>query len=486
MNKLSLKEKLFVGVAILGATFLIIVLLAKFGTFGALIAAALVVTAVLAVFIFRNPDFGWYLIVFFLPFERVPSLEIGGINIKINTILGFVTLLAWILALMFNAKKYKVQPYAISVPIILFCSAMLISLTQAYNLSRAYSVLFFIFFTIALSVLTVNMIRSKENLRKTLLILFLTSVIAGLFGLFQFGGNLIGLPDSITLLKAGYGASTFGFPRIQAFSEEPLYFANFLLIPIFVGLALFFNKINIFVREKMTGQGRVHWLWVGVLILFLLDFVLTVSRGAYVGLAVAFIVLVILLYRKVVTWKNVLTFIVVIGIVGYGVAFALSKGSTQATNNFISHVLIQDFYTGESVQGRLVTYKAALDAYHESPNFGVGIGNYGPWLVHYPSAPPVGGWQTVNNEYLEILAETGLLGLITFTLLIVFLIYRTFLALKYARDPFLRAVLIGLFAAFVGVLVQYNFFSTLYIIYIWILVGLLTATQTLILKEKTN
>jgi hypothetical protein len=45
--------------------------------------------------------------------------------------------------------------------------------------------------------------------------------------------------------------------------------------------------------------------------------------------------------------------------------------------------------------------------------------------------------------------------------------------------------LIGLTAAMVGILVQYNFFSTLYIIHIWIAVGLLAGTQQLALKQKS-
>ena len=54
------------------------------------------------------------------------------------------------------------------------------------------------------------------------------ALVAAVFGLYQFFGDMVGLPISATLLKFGYDKTTFGFARIQAFSQEPLYFSNYL------------------------------------------------------------------------------------------------------------------------------------------------------------------------------------------------------------------------------------------------------------------
>jgi O-antigen ligase len=479
MDKLLLKEKLIIGVIILIGAGIIAFLFATFGITGAVMAAALIITAVLVVFIFRNPEFGWFLIVFFLPFERVPTLNLGGVDLKINIILGFLTLFAWILALMFNPKKFKVRPYAIAIPIILYVLAMLISLTVAGNMTRGVSVLVFTLFTIALSILTVNMVSSRENLKKTLQIIFLSSIIVSIFGLLQFAGSLLGLPDSTVLLKEGYGAKMMGFPRIMAFSQEPLYLANFLLIPITLGLAFFFNKIDV---NEDKSPNRLKQ--VGILLLLILVLILTVSRGAYLGFLASLIVLAIFFFRKIFTWKNVLIFILSVAVLGYAVAFGLSKGDPQATNNFITHVLVRDYAKSASVQERLTSYTYAWIAFKQHPALGIGTGNYGPWLTNFRAEAPKGGWLIVNNEFLEVLAETGLVGLIIFVSLLVILIWRSFIAIKYAADPYLKVVMIGLLAAFIGILVQYNFFSTLYIIHIWVLIGLLVATQSLILIHK--
>jgi len=467
------KNIIWLAVAVFAACFFAFVI-AKFASLAIAIIPVLVVGLFLTYFILRRPELGWFLIVFFLPFERVPTLAIAGVDLKINTVLGFITLFAWILALMFNPKKYKVSPNALAIPLIIFVFTLVLSLTQAVAFSRGLVVLIFILFTIVLAILATNLVNSKEILNKTLVILFLSSLIVGIFGLFQFGGDVIGLPQSITLLKEGYTRVVFGFPRIQAFSMEPLYLANFLLMPLLVGLAFFFNR---------TGPLN-RWPLIGLLALLLINLVLTVSRGGYLGFLGALVVLFILLFRQVFTWKNLVFGVLTVAVVGYGVAFALSRGDYRATNEFLGHVMLADVKQGESIQGRLKTYERSLQAYKESPILGIGIGNYGPWHKFYPDATPEKGWDIVNNQYLELLAETGIVGLSAFILVIVVLIGRSLLALKYAQDIFLKSALIGLLAAFVGVVIQYNFMSTLYIIHIWVLIGLLVAVQNIILKNK--
>src|SRR3990167_6866967 len=108
-------------------------IIAKTGSLAILLIPIALVGIFLVYFILRNPEFGWYLIVFFLPFERVPSLQLFGVNLKINTVIGFITLFCWVLALAFNPKKFKIQPNFLSIPLLLFFFAMVLSLTQALN-----------------------------------------------------------------------------------------------------------------------------------------------------------------------------------------------------------------------------------------------------------------------------------------------------------------------------------------------------------------
>lgn len=473
----KLLANFFIGIGTVLIAVVFGMLIAKTGYLSALLIPVIFAVIILAFLVFRKPELGWFLIVFFLPFERVPSIELAGINLKINTFLGFLTLLAWILAILANYKKYKISPNALSIPLSLFIIALLLSLTQAQNLSRAVVVLTFILFTIALAILAVNFVNNRENLQKTIFVLFLSSLIVGLFGLFQFGGDVIGLPQTLTLLKEGYTSKVFGFPRIQAFSMEPLYLANYLLIPLSIGLALFVNRQNEPIKRS--------WLVI-LLVLLMVNFILTVSRGGYLGLVGTCLVLFFFFLRRLLTWKNILIAAVAAAVIIYGVAFALARSQYRATNEFLGHIQFKDITEGESIEGRLVTFRNALRAYSQSPLLGIGIGNYGPWAKNYPPVAPKTGWDIVNNQYIELLAETGLVGLVAFIIMLIVLIVRSLVALRYTTDIFLKSVLIGLLAALIGILIQYNFMSTLYIIHIWVLIGMLIAVQNIILNCKSE
>jgi len=82
------------------------------------------------------------------------------------------------------------------------------------------------------------------------------------------------------------------------------------------------------------------------------------------------------------------------------------------------------------------------------------------------------------------LTETGLVGAIAFGLIFIVLIFRSLLALKYVRGFFTPCHDDWIIRRLYWCLVQYNFFSTLYIIHIWVLIGLLVAVQNLIFKEN--
>ena len=107
-------------------------------------------------------------------------------------------------------------------------------------------------------------------------------------------------------------------------------------------------------------------------------------------------------------------------------------------------------------------------------------------MASHPFYMPQDGWKIVNNEFIEILAENGILGLFFFCLFILFLIVRSIKAIIITKDEYLRAILVGLLGAFIGVLVQYQTFSTLYIMHVWFLIGLMIAVQNMIFRQIPN
>lgn len=468
IKKILLYSSIFV--VLIGAAYLS----AGSANLALLSAILLAIATIILIKISKNPFWGFLLIVFFLPFERVPSYNAGFMNIKINQIFASITMLFWLMSLLFNREKIKSNILAI--PMVIFSLIAFLSIWQAELISRSLQVFIFTIFTIALSVLTINLVDCQDRLAKVIKVLLVSTLLVCGFAIFQFLGDVIGLSREITLLKKGYDKGTLGYPRVQAFSMEPLYLANYLFIPLGVAWALLMEKINFIKRSYL-------FYLIGLILLII---ILTVSRGAYIGLLAMILFLAIFQAKKIFSWKNIITGLLIVIFVLGGVFLAMNKANPQALEKYIEHVQIKDLGIGESTESRLKAWYDAYRAFEEKPYLGIGIGNFGAWVKGYPDPSSQTGWDIVNNEYLEILAEMGILGLFSFILLIVVLLSSSFIALKRAKDPFLRAVLLGLLAAFVATLVQYNFFSTLYIMHIWVLIGLIIAVQNLCFRNHIN
>ncbi len=440
--------------------------------------SAAVILALGAIFVvLRKPFLGTCLILFFLSYTYFPSANFGGVTLRIDHFLIILTTLAY-LGEGFLKGTLKIQKDPLFFSLFFYLALAISSLTWAINQSRAGLILVFIIFVVLAYELIIQTISDKEKLIKATNFLLWGGLVVSLFGLWQFLAGGVGLPHFLTLLRPGYDSSVFGFPRVHAFSIEPLYFADYLFIPLFLGLALFFTH-----QEKIKKKWLVTLLLAG-----LVSFILTLSRGAYLGFIAAGVGLLILIPRKILTATNIIIFLSTIFVVVLLVIGVFKIIGSQYLDLFVSHALVSDLQAGESTQGRLIEYQRAEKVWHEHFWFGVGIGNYGPAInAANPFLAPETGWPIVNNQYLETLAETGVVGMVTLGLFWLLVTLRGIIAFVKSQDPYLKAVLAGLLAAWLGILVQYNFFSTIYIVHIWVLLGLLVATENIALsKVKTE
>ncbi|MFA6511829.1 MAG: O-antigen ligase family protein [Patescibacteria group bacterium] len=448
---------------------------ALFGFIGALLGIAVSLGIFLALAVFKNPWLGVLLVTLTIPFERFGSLEVAGLTLRLSQVFGALTVVAFIAAVLV-ARRVRLQPHPGAVPIILFLVVTLLSLLMAENLMRGVMVFLFVFFTVLVHFLISSLVTTKERLQRIIKTLLIITGVIAVFGLFQFFGDVIGLPTSITGLRDLYTSDVFGFPRVQSTFLEPLYFANFLLIPIGLLLSYLFSP-------QRVMRPLFLFLLLGLAVL---NLVLTLSRGGYIGLFITALVVVVYSFRKVFTPSRILFGALLIIIIGY--AFTQIFAFTGQEDIFLGRFVTQatDIFSGASFFDRADTFSQALDLFKQHPWLGVGIGNFGPAIAAHPLQQPEGGWLIVNNEFLEILAETGILGFTAFVAFLSVLFFRSLRLLRAAQDSFTKRTLIGLFAAFLGVLAQYQTFSILFIMHIWFLFGLLVAVQNLVEKETRN
>lgn len=431
------------------------------GTLGAIL---------LVILILRNPWHGMYAVAFFIPFERLGSVDIAGATVRPSQVTALLTIVAMFLYFT-RVRKLQIPPNPTALPLVLFLAVSVLGLFNAWdlNLRRSIIVLLFITFTFFVSWLVPFLVDSKHHLDKVLRFLFASLFVVTLFGIFQFLGDLAGLPPEITGLRELYTKEILGFPRVQSTALEPLYFANYLLIPLSILLAFFFTK------DKLINPFHV----VVLLGLGILNLLLTVARGGYAAFFVSAVIVTAYYFfqLKLITWRTAGYVAAIVGIALIALIQLISLD--VVSTNFLGHV--SNPFEGASFNERVEMYEIAINAWGDHPLVGIGPGSFGPYASHHPMVVPEHGWNIVNNEYLELLAEHGILGLTLMAIVFITVLIRSVKALVVAKDTHIKAVLIGLFAAFCGILFQYNTFSILYIVHIWFTIGLLIAVQNMVL-----
>jgi O-antigen ligase len=318
------------------------------------------------------------------------------------------------------------------------------------------------------------------------IVLWVAVAVVG-FGYYQFVGDVLGLPQSWTLLRGSYSSmATYPFPRVQSFALEPLYLAHYLFLPI--GVLLVRS-----VRRKRTPVGEQ------ILLIFTLAlFTLSLSRGAMLGLLLAASVTLVAgrswrLLGYFVKTTGLATVVVLAMLLMAGVAFnartsaapgtqASAPNTTGTVDAFTSHAV--DLNDG-SARTRYDLWPPTLRIFAEHPLTGVGPNN-SRLLLHdgsnTASTAEADALQPVNNDYLAYLSELGLLGVLL-ALPLIWFVLRALWGVVRARldhpsSPYAFAL--------VGMAFEANAFHSLLLLRTWVIIALLIAGARLIREEQRS
>lgn len=118
---------------------------------------------------------------------------------------------------------------------------------------------------------------------------------------------------------------------------------------------------------------------------------------------------------------------------------------------------------------------AAWNMFKAHPLTGVGVGKFGSLYNEYkPPGAPKMSYVSVkaHNQYLEILAETGIIGFIAFLILFGYGVFIVTFAFIHNFDSSVKYTILGFFASVIAMSVQGYSFGVLYHNYFWVILGL--------------
>jgi putative inorganic carbon (HCO3(-)) transporter len=372
-----------------------------------LVAGGILVVATLV-----RPQLGVLLIVAAVPFGSwLPQVSVGPMNVGATEALVVFVLAAWLMQRVARRDQGLVMP-PLTLPILLLLGVMLVSTLVSVSVEHSIKEIIKWVEVLALYLLVANKMGGRWT--GALFVVFLgTGALVALLGIYQFLFQ-VG-PEGFVLFDR--------FMRAYGTFDQPNPYGGYLglTLPLAVGLVLAW----IVPRGKRPSRA---WLVLATCcgLLMVLALVMSWSRGAWLGFGAALVVMALAVVVQ--SGRATVLGAVLLGVIAYGLlAGGLARvppAVLQRFTDFLPYVGTVDVRgldvtdANFAVLERLAHWQAALDMWTDFPWLGVGIGNY---VVAYPGyALPL--WPLAlghaHNYYLNIAAETGVVGLVTFLLLV--------------------------------------------------------------------
>jgi len=174
-----------------------------------------------------------------------------------------------------------------------------------------------------------------------------------------------------------------------------------VLNSVFLGMILVFCCMMMLILQSLSQRPISKLLLVATIILSMCAVYLTNTRGAWIGLAGAFGVVLLFKLRM----RRTVMF--ALGIAFLGFVFGSASQFSAGRGTLFSK-------RQNTVVDREVNYKVAYEMGVENPIVGIGWAQMGRQFDKYYQkigSPGWGGWDGNHNEYLGIFAQVGLIAL---------------------------------------------------------------------------
>lgn len=359
-----------------------------------------------------------------------------------------------VIDLKFNKKVIKAN--TLLIPMFLAGVFMIINSFTSLNILGSMRDLAFNFGGIFLALMVYKEVNTKERLNNILTSIAIGAALVGVFGLYQF--VFLG-----TVQREWIDASLKGVITRRAYSVfmNPNIFAEYLVLVTPLVVSQFWAH----------RDGFKKFIYLMISGLLLLNMMLTFSRGGMVSIAVAAMVFLFFAMRPL------FVFLIPIGI------FSINFLPEKIQNRIYSIFNFAD----SSTSYRFKMWGITKDLIRDHSMVGVGFGNKAfkqEFELLIRSMPIF----HAHNTYLEIMAEGGALGIISFLYIVIGSIVNLFKSGMKSTDKYIRTVSIGLLASIIGILTngmtEHIVYINRIIVMLWMVFGLTGALRNIYEDEK--
>ncbi len=325
--------------------------------------------------------------------------------------------------------------------------------------------------------------QTRFDVRWLVAMLLIAGLSQAFIGIWQFALRGEG-PDHFMILDRFYRAfGTF---------QQPNPYGGYMGLTASLAIGATIGMLLLQLRKLQQRQiGRpAEWLWLlffGVCALFAsMGLVMSWSRGAWIGFAAGTAATLVFLPRKRLVGLSFLTLSILLLLVGLRFNLIPSSLSSRLIG-FSEDLQVGDVrgihITTENyaVVERLAHWQAGADMARQNLLLGVGFGNYEPAYEDYATLNwphPLGH---AHNYYLNILAESGIMGAIIYLSLWAVIFVQVIRLIGFLDWPH-RGIALGLLAAWTALSVH-HIFDKLYVNNLFIFLGAMLGIQQVLTTE---
>lgn len=389
---------------------------------------------------------GFIIFSYFRIHEAFPLL----IPLKIPQLLALASLagLGW----QFWLQRETINWHRLQTLFLLFSFWVLISCLFASNRAEAFASFNGNFIKIVIMVFAISWLPQRlPQLTIIPYLLLFSGLLIGGLALFN-KANGIGLVEGTRVTIGRDIGSMLGDPNDLALV---------LLFPVSFAMTYSFH-----------GPKWQRALSVSVLVIMIMSVLATQSRGGLLGIACVLFAMTLMKSRSIVLPSIISGIGLLALIVLAGISDRSSGGAAESGID-------------ESAMGRIYAWQAALNMAISNPFTGVGLNNF--YYNYYFYSPHWDGKNhAVHSTWLQILSETGFVGLVLFLLMVIGALQVSFRLLKRLEHHKIKPLAQGLWLGTLSFCVSGTFLTQGTTWPLYILIGLLLALDRLTLNKEAN
>lgn len=381
-------------------------------------------------------------LIFFLPISKA----------AIESIFGFIFLCFLIKAVVKRPPLREIKAFfknSINLAVLIFY--ILIGISAATSGSLFAKSLGAWFFKWGEGVLLFYFAQVFLNRRKILMLGYVFVFSAALISIDGIYQRIWGV-DFIRGFEISF-QKIYNFYAIRATFDHYNDFATYCIVAFFIVCAALIKTRKALFKIALAVTS----------LLLISNTILTFSRGAWVALFAAMIVVALFSNNRKLQ-VSVLIFVLI---------FAIFSFLTPAIKDRIMHILDKG---GD--EGRFGLWHSAFLMFKDAPFFGKGTGLFMDYIGKYSTT----AGQYAHNCYVQLLAETGFFGLGSFLCMLAIVVIKGLKKMRFQPD----IIFTGLFGALLAFLLHSFFDTQLFTLKLSILFWLLLSFVTIFLKEDSS